>query len=185
MALSSWLLQCHRTSHYLLQWGEISVFGGREKSQWKQEVISKGTKASAVYLERRGTNYRLSLQVVLGMVYNTWSGGGNWALPAPWFYAQIAFCTIFLAEPSPGQGRVWAELCRCVSGRAGIRHRSRSLLGSALPRVTPRSQTGASQPGVFICGPIRSCTLQGAVFAAGSPFSRSASSAPLSALSHL
>lgn len=44
----------------------MSFYRKSKKVTWKQEVISKGTKTSAVYLERRGTICCLSLQVMAG-----------------------------------------------------------------------------------------------------------------------
>lgn len=111
MVLNPRLLQCHRTSHYVLQWGETRDGGGKEKKvTQKQEAVSKRTKASAVHWERQGTYCQLSQQVMAGSCSQYLTRWGKWAIPPPWSYAQTVFCTTFLTGLTYWQNSSWAHL---------------------------------------------------------------------------
>lgn len=90
-----------------LRWGRK----GEESHMETGGNRSKGTKASAVHWERQGTCCCLSLQVMAGSCSQYLIRWGKWAIPAPWSYAQIAFCTTFLTVLTYGQGTAWAQLC--------------------------------------------------------------------------
>lgn len=54
---------------------------------------SKVTKASAGHWEKQGTCCCLSMQVMAWSCSQYLIRWGKWAIPAPWSYTQIAFCT--------------------------------------------------------------------------------------------
>lgn len=64
---------------------------------------------------------------------------GKWAIPAPWSYAQIAFCTVFLTVLTNGQCTAWAQL------RSRDHRENKMSLGTAQKLFFYLSQLHAQQ----------------------------------------